>query len=520
MDKNKKLHNFSRIHIFQIIAIFLLLILINFTTAVHASVNYQGGPTETATPTETQVPTNTATSAPAQGQFERPVVVINFYHTNPNPVNAGQDFDLSMEIYNAGQTSARNILISFVPGGFLPRDTGGVIAVPNIFPGNRQNLDQAMTAGWDLWGQSVSTLDINVNYTDMDGNPYSEKFTLSINLNVPRVSGSTATPTPTVTPTRSAVDKPQIVIVSYETDINPLEPGSAFQLKLHLSNMGNADADRVTMIVGGGGATNNGGTLEPGGIPGSSGEFTNFAPLGSSNIQSIGNIPSGSNLTVTQALIVNVTTSPGAYPMRIAFTYLTNTGVVFIDEQVITLLVYDLPRVDLSFYRDPNPIFTGQVNMLPLQITNLGKKTVILGNLRVSAPNGILENNVMLIGPLDAGGYFTLDATYIPDFPGPVSLEVSVDYTDDFNQPRQIQKSIEIEVQEFLPPEEPIPGEGEPGIINPDAPETFGQKAWRFILGLLGFNSGPKQAAPAEGIPTDGGVPVESGESSRPIKGP
>jgi hypothetical protein len=93
------------------------------------------------------------------------------------------------------------------------------------------------------------------------------------------------------------------------------------------------------MIVGGGSTASFPGTDVPGGVSGASGEFTNFAPLGSSNIQSLGSIAAGSELNVNQALVVNVTTAPGAYPMKISFSYLTEAGVPLTDEQVITLLV-------------------------------------------------------------------------------------------------------------------------------------------------------------------------------------
>jgi hypothetical protein len=126
-------------------------------------------------------------------------------------------------------------------------------------------------------------------------------------------------------------------------------------------------------------------------------------------------------LDASQALIVNVNTNPGAYPMKISFVYTAENGAAVIDEQVITILVYALPSVDINFYRDPGPIFTAQGNLLPIQVTNLGRKSTVLGNLRISAPNGILENNAVLVGTLDSGGYYTLDATYIPDVPGPVN---------------------------------------------------------------------------------------------------
>jgi hypothetical protein len=464
---------------------------------------------------ETPEPTNTRPPV-----FERPVVVLNGYNTNPSPVNPGQDFDLSMEIYNAGETSARNIVLGFDTTDFLPRNTGGVLAVSNIFPGNRQGVNQPLTASGSLAGQSLATLIMNVSYTDEAGNTYTEKFTLTIPLNVFRGVAATATSTPTATPTvtPAPLQRPQLVITGYESDVNPLQPGINFKLNLRIENLGNAIARRVTMIVGGGSSLNESGTPEPG-VSGAGGEFTNFAPLGSSNIQSLGEVAPGGTLQAVQSLIVNVNTNPGAYPMKISFVYTSENGSPVLDEQVITLLVYSLPSVDISFYRDPGPLFIGQPNMLPIQIINLSRKSTVLGNLRVTAPNGFTENNVILIGTLDSGGYYTLDATYYPDTPGPVDLDITVDYTDDFGQARQISRTLPVEVIEFIPPEEPFPTEGDPGILVPETTETIWQKLWRFILGMIGLDSGQPQDTPENMFPQEE-VPAVEGGNSPPLKGP
>jgi hypothetical protein len=68
--------------------------------------------------------------------------------------------------------------------------------------------------------------------------------------------------------------------------VDPLQPGEQFQLGLTVQNMGNTSAKNITMIVGGGSSGGSGETPQPGGVSGSGGEFTNFAPVNASNIQS------------------------------------------------------------------------------------------------------------------------------------------------------------------------------------------------------------------------------------------
>jgi hypothetical protein len=204
---------------------------------------------------------------------------------------------------------------------------------------------------------------------------------------------------------------------------------------MDVKNMGNSAAKGVTMIVGGGSNSTGGdtGTQQPGGISGGSGEFTNFAPIGSSNVQTLGEFQPGSSLKVDQTLIVNTSTSPGAYPLKISFVYNDEQNHSYTDDQVITLLVYRLPILDISFYQQVLPIFVGESSLLPIQVVNLGRNSVVLGIMQVTADSGQFLNNSILVGTLEPGGYFTLDANYIPDQPGFIGLIVTIDYTNDFN---------------------------------------------------------------------------------------
>ncbi len=185
----------------------------------------------------------------------------------------------------------------------------------------------------------------------------------------------------------------------------------------------------------------------------------------------------------------------------------------------------------MNFYRDPGVFFTNQPNMLPLQITNLGKKTTVLGNMRISAEGAEVTNNVSLVGALDPGGYFTLDSMVTPSQAGPLDLTVTINYTDDFNQPRVITQTVQVAVEE-APVMEPMPGEG--GMLGPDglpispdgfpaAEETFWQKVVRFFKGLLGLGSDPAQ--PNMNVPMEGPMegPMEENfdkqQPARPSKG-
>jgi hypothetical protein len=477
-----------------------------------SSASLQNALTITA-PQETPVPT------PDQDSFYRPVVVVSSYSTGQESVAIGTAANLQVRLYNKGQKVAFNVTVSFAPGDFVPLQTGGVLSVNEIDPGETKKVTQPFMISSEAVGKKFATVVMTANYTDQNNTVYTETFNLNIAITSP--TGVYASPTPTPTATSIPNLRPQILISEFGTEPVKLEPGLEFNLSLTAENVGKGTAQRTTMILGGGSSSGGNageGTPDAGGVSGGSSSLTNFAPLDSSNVQFLGDIAIGQKVQVQARLIVNTTTPPGAYTLPISFTYVGENGGTFTDDQVVTLLVYTPPKLEASFYRDPNPILAGQPNILPVQIVNLGRQMVVLGNMTVTAPDSIMENNTVLIGPLDPGGYFTLDAMMMPNQAGPLELLISINYSDDFNQPEVFTDTIEMEVQEsFIPPPEPGEEGGETGgegIPQEPEPETIWQKFVRFLRGLFGLDS----AAPTpESVPVEE-VPPERQPMIVPVK--
>jgi len=464
-------------------------------------------------PTGTPVPTNT----PAATAFVRPLLVVDSYGASSAQITPGSNLDFEMTLANAGQIPASNIVATFVSGSFMARNTGGVRAIGGLQPGEKSRFWQPLAASKDLAGQAIGTLEVKVDYTDANGTAYSDTFALTFPI-VPQAVGgaASATPTPTATPTATAAPRlrPQLIITDYTISVPQLEPGTVFDLALTVQNQGSTDARRVTMIVGGGSGSsgaNPEGTPEAGGLAGASGSFTEFAPVGTSNVRSLGDLLRGQSLDTSQSLIVNATTKPGAYPLKVSFVYSDDQNGSFVDDQVVTLLVYKRPSVSFNFYAPEPAVFAGEPASLPLQIVNVGSSAAVLGTFKVTADEAVLENNSVFVGALEPGGFFPLDALLTAGQPGPLDLRLSVDYTDDFNQPQVLTDTLTVEVMEAMVFEEPeMPPEGfEEPAAEPE-PETLGAKIWRFFLGLLGLSSGvPAPEQPVQNVPSD--VPSDFG---------
>ncbi len=480
------------------------------------SVIFPAGPTDTPEPTGTAAPT----------PFIRPLLVVNSYGASAPRITPGTNLDFEMTIANAGDAVATNVIATFPGGDFVARATGGVRALGSLGPGQTVRFWQPLFATDELSGKDTAVLQVVATYTDVNGQSYESTFSLSFPV-VPTGGGgaaATATPTPTMTPTSGPRQRPQLLVTTNSTEPEQLQPGSQFALTLTVENQGEVNARNITLILGGGtgGSSTVDGTPEAGGLEGAGGTFTEFAPIGSSNVSTIGNLAVGDTRDVTQRLIVNTTTKPGAYPVKVSFVYTDDRGANYVDDQVITLLVFQTPQVEMGFYTEPPPLFAGQQGSLPLQLVNTGRASVVFGNFSVTAENSELSNNAIFVGALESGGFFPLDALITPFEAGPLDLLLSVSYTDDFSRPAVLTQTLTVEVLEEIPiePIEPgaIPGEG----IEGEAPiegegDTGGEESLldrflRFLRGLFGLGSdtGGEEGQPVEEFPPEGEfVPVE-----------
>ena len=445
-------------------------------------------PAAAQTPTDTPMP---------QTQPTQPLIYIKSYSPGPNEaVSPWAPFDFTFEIANNSSAVAYNIVMTFSSEDFVPL-RGGVYTLNDLVLGSPVGDTLPFrVSDYSTWKYS-GVINANVAYTDEAGTPYTTSFIFYIAIAQSASGSATQTPTP------GSENKPQLVISKYSTDLDPLQPGSAFKLSLTIANVGTTNAKNVSLVYGGGSGQlpNEQGTPQAG-VSGSTADFANFAPVGSSNIVLLGDLAMGSQIETEQEFVVNVSTIPGAYPLKISLVSYTENGLRVLDDQAITLLVYSLPQLEISFYRDPGMFFNGTPTTLPLQITNLSRKSTVLGNMTVTTDSGEIMNGTSLVGNLDPGGYYTLDAMFTPFMEGKAKINITINYTDDFNQLRTYESSMEIEVQPAMAiPEEPIPGTTEMPT-EPEQPTGFFAKIWNAIKGFLGIGTSSESAP--EGVPSGG----------------
>jgi hypothetical protein len=477
---------------FTLSALFVITILVLGVSPAGAAAHLQTD-TETPTPTITltTAPSNTPlpSNTPAPTSDTVRALIVATYSLPNKGVTPGSDFDLKLELYNQGGKAAYNVIVTIQGEKLIPRGNGGVQAFAQIDAGGEKTVKQKLYASPDLAGQATVTITINVAYTDDSGASYSTPLVILVNLNSGSTGGSVSSGSvgATQTPTSSPASK--LIIGSYKTSIEKLQAGNLFKLTLDIQNQGNAAARNVTMVLGGASAASGDGTPSAGGVSGGNADLSKFAPIGSSNLYNLGDLGPAASKQQTLDLVVNVATDPGVYPLKISFVYDNAQGERLVDDQAITMLVYALPQIAVSFYDTVGDVGVGEFRPLPIQITNTGKKATILGEVTVSASGGTLSNNTATVGTIDTGGYFTMDPEFIPDTPGQVTLTIQVNYTDDFQEPGLVEKTLQVNVVDSFFPPEGEPGEG--GEVPPLVPEeSFADKVWKALLGFLGFSGG------------------------------
>ncbi len=414
-------------------------------------------------------------------------------------------FTLSFIVANTGQIPAKNLSVTFESTDFFPIQTLGAYNFPNLPPNSSMPISQPMLVNKDIGTKNIVSTTVKVSYNDELGKVFNESYTLTF----PAIN-TTATATPTITPTVSL--HPQLMILAYAIDSEMLHPGDVFTIDIQISNMGVVNAHDVNLVFGTSSETaTTDSTPEADTTTIGKGDISNFAPVDSTNRKFLGDIPVGFATKIRQRMIVNISTDTGARPLDLTFSYTDDKGNTRNDTQTISLLIYSPMQIDVGFSGAVPTITVDESIPLSLQITNLGKKSVLLGNMQMQANNSEIETLGGVIGTLDSGSYFTADAKLTAHKAGKCVLKVKIYYLDDFGTARYLIRNVNLTIKE---PPTPVPtpfGAGE---------EPTNQGFWdmlvSFLRGLFGIQSGAPQGQ-EPGVLNKEGLAPESLQSPAPI---
>jgi hypothetical protein len=389
----------------------------------------------------------------------KPQIVIESFAAEPQPLPGGM-FTLTLTLHNTGTGGARNVALTHgVPSSFAVLDTGNVTAVGPI--GWQQTVAVAIPLTVDPAARAGANLHpITLDYDNAAGEHVQSAQNIAIQVG----QGEAAPATP----------EPLVVIESYAVDQEPLTPGQPFTLTLRVLNVGTADAQRVMLTLG---------------KQSDASKSAAIAPLGTGNVRYLPELKAGAQAEVASRFIVDGTADAGVYVMTVGLEFSGAGEKPLTRDEQISLVVKVLPQLLFNFYRPLPPAVTGQPIDLPIEILNVGRKSVASNEAEIVSTDLAVETSKIYVGPLDPNIPFTWDARATADSPGEKRFTIRVHYIDDFNQPQVFEgeRTIMVETAPEADPSGPD-GQGAPGDGSAAGPP---QRPWliRLLRGLFGLGS-------------------------------
>ncbi len=410
--------------------------------------------------------TGTATlSVTVEALVEAPQITLASYAVAPDPASPGEPVTVTVTIINSGNEAAEQVLLR-VPTGegvLLAGPQGDTFPLGTLLPGasRRLELPLVVSASATPGPQAQS-----VTITYLQGGEQQQ-----------------ATGSLTVTIGEKRAQSPLLLLRSYETDQEVLQPGDRFTLRLTLENVGAAPANDLMVFFSA--AEGNSGT-----------PLTTFAPQGAGGVIYVGALGANGQITLSHDFVVDGTLNSGIYGLPIRLRYLKPDGSEGEDFLQASLVVVKLPRLQITTVEEPpDQVMVGEPFPIAVTIINIGAQDVNLTFARFSAENGqVTGGEETFLGPLRVLDDTSAEATILPVAEGPLIVTLTLDYLDDLNRERTLTRTFETRVM-ARPTPVPPPQAGGSGLeflplpeeAAPPAPE--GDLLGRLLLGLLGLGS-------------------------------
>lgn len=329
-------------------------------------------------PTKTPKPK----SPPPPGQ---PILTIRSYSVTPVQVRPGQEFTVTIEVYNNGSRAGENTM-AVIPGGtFLPvGDNGHMFGQIQInqtfFVVQRMRVPAAISSG-------VQNLEVNLSANDYEGNHY--EFPQSISVEVVGGTGGSG----------AYNGKPQMLIEAVSTDPSVIVPGTPFTMTLRLTNHGSRSA--VDLLV------------KP--------DTEVVIPVQGSGVAAVDAVRIDEVVTMTLPLLLKPGTEGGRRGLAITLEYGDYSGGGYSDQQIVGVTIdsslANQPQLLIdSYHTTPDEVSPGDRFTLILGLANVGggdaqRITLALGGeegdkLGVFVPIG--GSNVSFVPGVNAGETMTV----------------------------------------------------------------------------------------------------------------
>lgn len=365
-------------------------------------------------PPPTATPQPTVPAAPQAGQ---PHLMVRNYTIQPTQIKAGQDFMVTLHIYNDGSRASENTLVVFPGGTFLPLgETGHQLWQLHI---NATAVVTQMLRAPTTVAAGVQNIQVNLSGNDYEGNHYEFPQTLSV-----EVLGA---------PTYKA-SAPRLIVETAETNPAVIAPGDAFTLTLGLSNRGSRTATNVTVGTGN----------------------TLVIPTEGGNVSSVGTIKINEIITVELPLTLDQVESGGRQNLTLSFQYNDYEGNSYNEQQSVGIDIdtglVGRPKLTINSYAvEPSDLVPGSHFTLTLTLSNQGERSATDISVGVGGTLALPgeSSSTAFVDTLEPGGeqvvIFSLVLGQV-DKAGRQGVPIDLKYNDPAGTKYTEQQSIGIDV--------------------------------------------------------------------------
>ncbi|MBN1874539.1 MAG: hypothetical protein JXA33_09945 [Anaerolineae bacterium] len=288
-----------------------------------------------APPKPTSTPEPESTPPPG-----RPILTVRNYTVEPAQVRPGQEFTVSVEVYNNGSRAGENTMVVFPGGTFVPLGDKG-----HLFWQVHINATFVATQRFRVpteLANGIHNLNVQLSANDWEGAHYDYPTTIPV-----EVVGSSVGVVPT--------GKPKILIEDTSTVPTIIAPGTPFTLTLRLANRGSRTAINVMTCA----------------------DAATALPIQGSSIEAADTIRIDDVITVSLPLLLASGKEGGQQGLTITFEYADYSGGNYSDQQTVSIDV-DIslarrPQLLIKNYHTiPENISPGDSFTLTLSLTNVG----------------------------------------------------------------------------------------------------------------------------------------------------
>ena len=360
--------------------------------------------------------------------------------TVPSTVEAEQDFTLSFQVRNSGNTDSGRLKISAEGGEGLVNKTRNIFLEPRIEKGSNKSYTVTFYAMKTETPRS-NTIKITV---EPDGG--TKDTTAITQYGTVCVSGSSRD---------GGAKHLQLIVDQYSFGGRSIRAGDEFTLHLRLRNTSSTPLTNIKAAI----------TAENG----------TFVPVGGSNSFYVESIGAKGLYEKSLRLTANPQAEQKAVPIILALTYEDGKGNSYEASETLSIPIVQDTRLTWDEPMQPWECYVGQPAGTELAFYNMGKG--ILYNLRINATGNFdtNESNSYYVGNMEGGKSDSYSFQFIPREPGTVEGVVTFTYEDAAGNPHTKNAAFSFPVSEMIM---------EPGDMGEFPPEVESTSKKGLVIGI------------------------------------